>query len=443
MQSVETDKPDTNTENQGAESGQPEAGAEPAQQTSSAANGAAESTSSGAAESAQAPGVQESMTGQGAQDSTSALVVDINPEELLPESVRPAWELFQDFPILLGIVIVSLGYVVGKILQKVLANSLRRLAKRTRTDLDDKLIRILATPILHTVVVLSLIVVVLIPTMPLALNQVLIRIFVSFLVFLWARAIFRAAHIVLEFMSRNRDRYDAIQPRTVPLIEMGFKLFMVGIFAYLLLGIWGIDGTAWLASAGVVGIAVGFAARDTLANLISGVSIVADAPYKIGDYIVLDTGERGIVTGLGIRSTRLLTRDDVEISIPNAVIGNAKITNESGGPWVLHRIRIPVGVAYGSDTELVVKLLEQVANDNSGVVPQPTPRVRMRAFGASSLDFELLCWIPQPEMRGLVRHELLMAIDRSFRENNITIPFPQHDIHMIPPAAPKEKRDDA
>ena len=110
---------------------------------------------------------------------------------------------------------------------------------------------------------------------------------------------------------------------------------------------------------------------QTLANLISGVSIVADAPYKIGDYIVLDTGERGIVTGLGIRSTRLLTRDDVEISIPNAVIGNAKITNESGGPWVLHRIRIPVGVAYGSDTELVVKLLEQVASDNSAKTTSP------------------------------------------------------------------------
>ena len=118
-----------------------------------------------------------------------------------------------------------------------------------------------------------------------------------------------------------------------------------------------------LAGAGVIGIAVGFAARDTLANLISGVSIVADAPYKLGDYIVLDTGERGVVSSLGIRSTRLMTRDDVEVSIPNAVIGSAKIINESGGPWEKYRIRIPVGVAYGSDTELAHRLMLETARE--------------------------------------------------------------------------------
>jgi small-conductance mechanosensitive channel len=211
---------------------------------------------------------------------------------------------------------------------------------------------------------------------------------------------------------------------------MGLKLFMVGVFAYIFMAIWGIDGTAWLASAGVIGIAVGFAAKDTLANLISGVSIVADAPYKIGDYIVLDTGERGIVTNLGIRSTRLLTRDDVEVSIPNAVIGNAKITNESGGPWIKHRIRVPIGVAYGSNTEQVVGILEQIALDCPGIVDSPAPRVRMRAFGASSLDFELLGWISHPEMRGKVRHDLLMEIDRRFRQEGIVIPFPQRDVHI-------------
>ena len=90
--------------------------------------------------------------------------------------------------------------------------------------------------------------------------------------------------------------------------------------------------TAWLASAGVVGIAVGFAAKDTLANLFSGVFILADAPYKIGDYIVLDaTGMRGKVTQIGLRSTRLITRDDVEVTIPNSIMGNSQVINQSGG----------------------------------------------------------------------------------------------------------------
>ena len=82
-----------------------------------------------------------------------------------------------------------------------------------------------------------------------------------------------------------------------------------------------------------------------------------------------------------MRSTRLLTRDDVEISIPNAVMGNAKITNESGGPAVEHRIRVPVGVAYGTNPEQVVEILESVAADEQLILERPAARVRMRSFG--------------------------------------------------------------
>jgi len=359
-----------------------------------------------------------------------ALTLDIKPVEYLPEILQPGWELLQNFPFVLAVLIVLLGYLLGKALQWLVSKSLIRLTAKTETDIDDRLIRLLSAPILQSTVTLSLILVVLIPDIPSALDQVLVRVFVSLLLFFWGRAWFRASHLVLDVLSAHKERFRAFQPRTVPLIEMGLKLFMLGIFAYLFLGIWGIDGTAWLASAGVIGIAVGFAAQDTLANLISGISIVGDAPYKIGDYIVLDTGERGVVTRLGIRSTRLLTRDDVEVSIPNAVIGNAKISNESGGPWIKHRIRVPVGVAYGSNTEQVVAVLDQVARDNSGIIDNPAPRVRMRAFGASSLDFELLGWIEHPELRGRVRHELLLEIDRKFREEGIVIPFPQRDVHV-------------
>jgi len=364
------------------------------------------------------------------EQAVEALTIDIRPVDYLPEVLQPAWELMQNYPLVLGLLIIASGYLLGKALQWLVVRGLSRLTAKTETQFDDRLITLMAAPILQTTVTLSLILIVLIPDIPSALDRILTRVLVSLLLFFWARAWFKATHLVLEVMSAHKERFKAFQPRTVPLIEMGLKLFMLGIFAYLFLGIWGIDGTAWLASAGVVGIAVGFAAQDTLANLISGISIVGDAPYKIGDYIVLDTGERGIVTRLGIRSTRLLTRDDVEVSIPNAVIGNAKITNESGGPWVKHRIRIPVGVAYGSDTEQVVDLLEKVARDNPGIIGNPAPRVRMRAFGASSLDFELLGWIDHPELRGRVRHEILLEIDRTFREHGVVIPFPQRDVHI-------------
>ncbi len=380
-------------------------------------------------QSAEVPAAAEKT--ESAEHALEALTFDVRIGDYVPEFLQPTFEWFQQYPLVLGLLIIVLGYLLGKALQWLITKSVQRLAAKTKTDFDDRLIHLLLAPVLQTTVTLSLILVVLLPDAPSVFNQISIRILVSLLLFFWGRAWLKATHMALELLGAHPDRFKAFQPRTVPLIEMGLKLFMVGVFAYIFMAIWGIDGTAWLASAGVIGIAVGFAAKDTLANLISGVSIVADAPYKIGDYIVLDTGERGIVTNLGIRSTRLLTRDDVEVSIPNAVIGNAKITNESGGPWIKHRIRVPIGVAYGSNTEQVVGILEQIALDCPGINDSPAPRVRMRAFGTSSLDFELLGWISNPEMRGRVRHDLLMEIDRRFRQEGIVIPFPQRDVHIM------------
>jgi MscS family membrane protein len=150
----------------------------------------------------------------------------------------------------------------------------------------------------------------------------------------------------------------------------------------------------------------------------------------VGDYIVLDSGDRGEVTRVGIRSTRLLTRDDVEIIIPNSEMANTKVVNESGGRWLKFRIRIKVGVAYGSDVDHVTTVLERVALAHDRVCRDPEPRVRMRGFGDSSLDFELLCWVEHPSERGLVSHHLYMDIYKVLRGEGIEIPFPQRDVWM-------------
>ena len=356
------------------------------------------------------------------------LDIDIGP--WLPDSLQPFWSFLQDYPLLLVLILAALGYVIGKALQWMLRQLLERITKRTRSDLDDRLTRYLTKPVVQTTVILALVAAVKSFGFDESADRFMVRILFSFLILLWGRAWFHAVTLVIGLMARDTERFPAFQPRTRPLFEMGVKLVLLSIFIWLFMALWDIDGTAWLASAGVIGIAVGFAAKDTLANLISGVSIIADAPYKIGDYIVLDTGERGVVTELGMRSTRLLTRDDVEISIPNAVMGNAKITNESGGPAVEHRIRIPVGVAYGTRPARVVEVLEQIANENELTVKQPAPRARMRAFADSSINFELLAWIRLPEQRGLVQHQILMEIERRFAEEGIHIPFPQRDIHI-------------
>jgi len=371
-------------------------------------------------------------TTEPAQPAAETLLVDLDIDigPWLPDSLQPFWAFLQDYPLLLVLLLAALGYVVGKGLQWGLRQLLSRLTRRTQSDLDDRLSVYLTKPVVQTTVIVALVAAVKSFGFDEGADRFMVRVLFSLLVFLWGRAWFHAATLVIGLMARDAQRFPAFQPRTRPLFEMGVKLVLISIFIWLFMTLWNIDGTAWLASAGVVGIAVGFAAKDTLANLISGVSIIADAPYKIGDYIVLDTGERGVVTELGMRSTRLLTRDDVEISIPNAVMGNAKITNESGGPAVEHRIRIPVGVAYGTKPARVVEILEQIANDNELTVKQPAPRARMRAFADSSINFELLAWIRLPEQRGLVQHQILMEIERRFSEEGVQIPFPQRDIHI-------------
>lgn len=348
----------------------------------------------------------------------------------LPDGVQGVLEMLAGYPLLLALIVVGLAYVVGKALQFALRVVASRLASRTRTDFDDKLLLIARRPALTIPVVLSLILVTALAPLPAGIQHFTVGVLRTVLLLSVLRAALKASHMALEMLARRQDRSELIDARTIPMFDISMKVILVAVAGYAFLLIWGIDATAWLASAGVIGIAFGFAARDTLANLFSGIFIVADAPYKIGDYVVLDTGERGEVTHLGLRSTRLLTRDDVEITIPNAIIANAKITNESGGPWEKHRIRVPVGVAYGSDVDQVVEILADVAGSHPDVLSDPAPRVRMRAFGNSSLDFELLGWVERPVLRGRVRHELFMTVYKRFAADGVEIPFPQRDLHI-------------
>ena len=193
---------------------------------------------------------------------------------------------------------------------------------------------------------------------------------------------------------------------------------------------WDIDVTAWVASAGVLSAVLAFSAKDTLGNLFAGIFIMADSPYKEGAYINLDTGERGYVKNIGIRSTRIMTRDDIEITIPNSVIANAKIINESGGPYEKERVRVDIGVAYGSDVDKVRETLIKVATECQNICDTPSPRVRFRNFGESSLQFQLLFWIELPEMRGRVTDEICTQIYKQFNNQNIEIPFPQRTVHI-------------
>ena len=345
-------------------------------------------------------------------------------------SLDPILGFFSDYYYAVFIVVLIISFVVAKIATRLLSSLVAQVTSRTKIQWDDHVIDLLSGPMFWTIFLFGF----LTSLIPLSLSKTIDDLAVSFvttiLIIFWSIFIVRLIAISLNAMSLSAKQQSLIREQTKPLFQNIAYIFIFIFAIYLIFSSWNIDMTAWLASAGIAGIAIGFAAKDTLANLFAGVFILADSPYKIGDYIVLDSGERGKVTHIGIRSTRLLTRGDVEITIPNAVMGNSRISNESGGPHEKYRLNVKVGVAYGSDIDQVRAILMDVAESEKEICTEPEPRVRFRSFGNSSLDIELLCWVEIPEVRGRVLDSLNTTIYKRFNKEGIEIPYSKHDLYI-------------
>ena len=326
--------------------------------------------------------------------------------------------------------IIAVAFIiVGKVADWVISGIIGRFASQSDNEFDDRLVRLVHKPIFLSFVFIGLGLATKRVGLPDTPTFVTINVLKTMAVFVWYGTLGQLNNLVVGALRKNSTSKLA-ESGMLSLLHNAMKVVLVALAVYFIFIAWKIDVTAWLASAGIVGLALSFAAKDTLSNLFAGISIVMDAPYKTGDYIILDSGERGVVTDIGLRSTRILTRDDIEITIPNGIIGNSTIVNEAGGPPSQHRIRVAVGVAYGSDLDHVIDTLEGVAREDKDILDSPAPRVRFRAFGDSSLNFELLGWIANPADRGRVQHELNCAIYRALMREKIEIPFPQRDLHV-------------
>ena len=346
-------------------------------------------------------------------------------DELL--ALLPAWlsEPWQQF-----LAILFIAVVTAKAADWLVSNFFKGLAGKSKTDLDDQVIALLHKPLMRSVLLLGLVfAATVLPLFEEGLGSAKQLVW-TFILLLWTQFALRSNRLLFKSASRNKDRLHAVTESTYPFFDNVGKLAIVSVFIWGLVSIWQWDATGLMASAGVMGIAISFAAKDTLSNLFAGVFIIADTPYRVGDFIVLNSGERGQVSHIGLRSTRMITRDDVEIVVPNSVMGNAKVYNETAGPHVKRRIKIPVGVAYGSDIDQVRGVLIKAATEEPLICKDPSPQVRFRALGNSSLDFELLCWIDEPVLRGRATDSMLQNIYQEFQTSGIEIPFPQQDLYI-------------
>jgi len=344
--------------------------------------------------------------------------------EVDPKMIVEFWETG---PIARATMLAIAGLAAAALTSLVFSRLFLALVSRTETDLDDQIVGHLRRPVATSIFLGSLWGSLQFLRLADAENRIAIGILGSTAVIVWTIGAARISNSVLHWMDHQSTM---VNPRTRPVLDIAAKAVIYGAAIWAMFMSWRIDVTAWLASAGIVGVAVGFAAKDTLSNLIAGVFILADAPYRLGDYLILDSGDRGRVTEIGIRATRILTNDDVEIIVPNAIMANARIINESGGPYEKCRIQIQVGVAYGVDIDKVRATLLQAAQGVGGIVEHPPPRVRFEAFDDSALDFRLYVYIEYPAMTGRVKDALNVAVYKAFAREDIPIPFPQQDVYV-------------
>ena len=224
-------------------------------------------------------------------------------------------------------------------------------------------------------------------------------------------------------------------------IILRFFHFTIIIFGILIsLRTIGVSFTSLAIIFGGLSIGIGFGLQNVVSNLISGLILIFERPIKIGDLVeIMDVNIFGRVTSINLRSTVIMALDEKEIIVPNSQLITEPVHNLTHFN-ARFRVRVQVGVSYGSDVQRVKAILLEVAHAHPEVIKEPTsemefvttPLVRFINFGESSLDFELLAWIPDSFMRFDVASDLHFMVWEKFKEYGIKIPFPQRDVHFYP-----------
>lgn len=232
--------------------------------------------------------------------------------------------------------------------------------------------------------------------------------------------------VIYRILTRKVPKHDKGKFQVV----FGYFKWLVYVIIFLVtLDSVGVNVTAIFAASAALLIGIGLALQTFFQDIISGVFILIDQSVQVGDIIELD-GKVGRIEEIKLRTTRAVTIDNKVLIIPNHLYLTNILYNWTQNGSVT-RENVEVGVAYGSDIRLVEKILINVANNHESILDDPKPLVLFTNFGDSSLNFKLVFTLNDSFISAIPKSDLRFAIDKAFKENNISIPFPQRDIHII------------
>lgn len=236
-----------------------------------------------------------------------------------------------------------------------------------------------------------------------------------------------ALNLVKRFFRRNKNVTAISGSQNYILQKITHYIIVIAAILIAFKSI-GLELTFFLAGSAALFVGIGLGIQDVFKDVISGFILLFGKAIKVNDVIEIE-GIVGRVTDIDFRVSKIVTRDDIDMLIPNSKLINDMVINWSYNNE-LTRFSIAVGVAYGSDTQSVKNILMKVANDHPDVSKTKQPFVRFTDFGNSSLDFQLFFWSDKTFRIENILSDLRFDIDNQFRKNNITIPFPQRDVHM-------------
>ena len=336
-----------------------------------------------------------------------------------------------------------LYFVGGWILRRVQ----KRLAAKTETDLDDELVRTLRHAFKLTVIAWALWQVVgfWVPilgaenadgdwvayaTQP---RDWVWGIWIAVVFFPFSRFI---GHLMRSFETRiiSRTSETALDETALPMVNRFVRFIVIAIGLLLAMTHLGLEIGPLLAGAGVAGLALSLAAKDTLSNLIAGVLLIMDRPFQVGDRIELwnaprETGTWGDVIEIGLRATKIRNPDNLVVVVPNNEIMRRDIINYTmSGDDI--RLRIPFSCAYESDIERAKVLLKEAAHEVQGVKLDPAPIVIVRGFGPSEVNLQLRVWILEARNRRRIADEITEKSMVKFHEAGVEIPYPKRELYI-------------